>query len=458
MTPASAVDDVLGLLQRQCGLTFPAHRLGEVRDAVGRAADASAPGAPGRFAEHLRRNADALGALLDDLTVGETYFFRHPDQFDLIRDVILPEITARRGADHTVRVWSAGCSSGEEAYSLAMALKHAGLAARSRVVATDISPRSLAKARAAEYGEWSLRDQGRRALPDLNVRGKRYAVADDIRAAVDFRLLNLASQDYPSAGAGLWEVDLILCRNVMLYLAPAATAEVVWRLWATLADGGWLLVGPADPSPAQWADFDVVPTPAGPAYRRPGAVPRTPAVPVLQHEPQPQHEPRPAAHPRPEPAAEEVPIAPPRTTDDDAPRLPPVPPAGGDTGEADDVRRIRALADSGQTGRAEAELAAARSVGGARADLERLHALLMMAAGRWAEGVRSARRALYLDRRSAEGHFVMGLLLERLGRRPQAARAFRNAVELCRSDGGDAGLARAAGARLALLQREGPPR
>lgn len=113
--------------------------------------------------EEIRGDSALFDELVDELTVRETYFFRHAAQFELIRDQILPDLTSRYAPHHIFRCWSAGCSTGEEAYSLAILLFAIGFGNRSHVTGTDISLAALSRARAGKYGEWSLRGRARRS-------------------------------------------------------------------------------------------------------------------------------------------------------------------------------------------------------------------------------------------------------------------------------------------------------
>jgi chemotaxis protein methyltransferase CheR len=142
-----------------------------------------------------------IDELVNELTVGESYFFREPQIFDFIRDEVFPEVLARRGATHTLRIWSAGCASGEEAYSLAITLIDAGL--DGHVLATDLSQRALQRARAATYRRWALR-----GLESLLIRrcfheaGNAWTLDPRFRVPVTFEFHNLARDVYPSIAAG----------------------------------------------------------------------------------------------------------------------------------------------------------------------------------------------------------------------------------------------------------------
>ncbi len=207
--------------------------------------------APGDYADRLARQ-DAAGLaerelLTRQVTTGETYFFRDPGQFELIARHVLPELIARRADRRRLRLWSAGCSTGEEAYSLAMVLLESAprLAGWDlRVLGTDINTDALDRARAGVYGEWSFRgmDKGRMAR-HFHPEGDQWRIGPNLRQAVRFRQLDLVHGQAPDTDPDLDDVDLILCRNVFIYMTPEATAQVSARLSRILADGGYLVTG-----------------------------------------------------------------------------------------------------------------------------------------------------------------------------------------------------------------------
>jgi chemotaxis protein methyltransferase CheR len=177
---------------------------------------------------------EAEDALVAAATVGETYFFRQHEHFDLLAELPLP-------ATGRLTAWSAGCSSGEEAYSLAGALRQRfGLEAPALTVwATDINVKALDAARRAEYGRWSWRDG------DANAAAARQALALDPRskACVHFARHNLLD---PPAFAEAGAFDLIFCRNVLVYFSPVSAERAVKHLREALKPGGWLILGNMD--------------------------------------------------------------------------------------------------------------------------------------------------------------------------------------------------------------------
>jgi chemotaxis protein methyltransferase CheR len=189
------------------------------------------------------RTAQELQTLIDCLTTNKTSFFRENQHFEYLRTRILPEI---RNHGSRLRIWSAGCSSGEEPYSIAMMVRDQwpGIdKADVRILATDISGRMLAKARLAEYEKESLRDiPPAYILKYFNSSGigsqKTYKVQDKIRSLVHFARLNLMD-DWPMKGP----FDVIFCRNVMIYFDTSTQRRLVQRFHRFLVPGGYLLVG-----------------------------------------------------------------------------------------------------------------------------------------------------------------------------------------------------------------------
>ena len=171
---------------------------------------------------------------------GETSFFRHPAWFERFQETLAecPSQTA---------VWSAGCSGGQEAYSLAMAARQAAGAAERvvRVLGTDISRRQLAKAAAGAYSEAELREcpaamRARHFVPAPDGRG--WVVCPEVARQVRFDHANLLDPaTYPALSP-----DVIFCRNVLLYFRPDVRLRCLERLRNCLRPGGWLFLGPAD--------------------------------------------------------------------------------------------------------------------------------------------------------------------------------------------------------------------
>ena len=246
MNDTALFDELEQLAARRIGLRIP----GDARD---------------RFAAMLRERAAHLGYSLEDyrvflagkqateeweefaraFTTGETFFFRDHGQFDLLRFRLLPELIARHHHDKTLRLWSAGCASGEEVYSLAMLVdmllplpQHGGWDIL--ILGTDIDSAAIDKARRGRYGQWSFR----MIPPALQQRyfhlvGNEWILDERIRRMVTLRVSNLVGEPFPDSE--LRDMDLILCRNVFIYFDPAAVSAVAAKFAATLREGGYLM-------------------------------------------------------------------------------------------------------------------------------------------------------------------------------------------------------------------------
>lgn len=499
---------VADLIRARSGLTFPDIRVRDVEATVQRVMKSHALDSFPQVLQLLEEDAAARDALVADLTIGETYFQRDTGQFDLLRTRLLPELL-ERVHDRPLRIWSAGCASGEEPYSIAMLLEELGAAGRAQIIGTDIARPRLTDAQRAIYSKWSLR-----GMPDPMVeryfrqRGRFFELHSRLRQQVDFRYLNLAEDRFPSLAAGIWGMDLILCRNVLIYFDRPTVDRVARRLVASLSEEGWLLLGASDPSLAERVHCTTVLTGAGVVYRRPSAPGGANAAggwyataPVPPPAPTPDREssappldnggaPPPTWDAAPPPAAaagrgaEEDPTAGGDMGPDPVPSpRPPAEPAAAASLEErvaeaygrrdfDAVIQVleavpasalsehawvcwlRALANQGCM--EEAGLVAARALEshGPTAELLYLHAVLLLHSGRAADAAAAARRALYLDRTLIVAHLTLADALRRTGSVEASRRSLRNAAALLASLDRDAPVAASDGdtaGRLAEL-------
>lgn len=193
--------------------------------------------------------------LIARLTNNESYFFRDKGQMSLLRERILPEIIARNQSRRSLRLWSAGCSTGEEAYSLAMLVdellpQRQGTGTSGweiLILGTDIDEPALQKARLGVYGLWSFRAM------DVMRRNRYFQAHQDgwqineaIRARVKFTRCNLVGDAFPSNSTGIHDIDLLLCRNVFIYFEPQAIAQVLPKFTQALRENGCLMTGHAE--------------------------------------------------------------------------------------------------------------------------------------------------------------------------------------------------------------------
>lgn len=419
-----AAADVLAWAARHAGLHFPETRAEELRATVSRALAASAAATAADYLHLLHTDRPTRDALITALTVGETFFFRDTGQLEVIRSRIVPELIARRPAG--VRAWSAGCATGEEAYTLAILLLEANALGREKVLGTDVSWHRLQRARTASYRTWSLRGIG----PDRIARyfhgsGAHYKLRDALRERVQFRRHNLLQED------GDWPagMDLIVCRNVLIYIDRVSIGRIVDGLLRALAPNGWLVLGAADPPLKTAPEYETIVTEAGLVYRRrsAGVSLPVPAAETTLAEQAHDRAPRPFVAPvssesrqagRSEARRRAV-----ESTADEA-----------EDGAAADLDAALAhvydLADRGVLRGAIAACDTALARWGARADMLGTKAFLLVAAGDAESGADAARGALYLDPKLAVAHMALGEACAMTGATEAAARAFRNAERL----------------------------
>lgn len=175
----------------------------------------------------------------------ESYFFRDAGQFALFKNAVLPAVMEANRSERSLRIWSAGCSTGEEPYSIAIILKEVlPRDWKCLILGTDADEQTLRKAREGVYTEWSFR----KVDPEIqrqyfHKRKGKWALIDEIRSMVTFRLGDLIEDDYPSVAAELHHMDIIFCRNVFIYHSSSAISTALEKLSHTLSENGYLITG-----------------------------------------------------------------------------------------------------------------------------------------------------------------------------------------------------------------------
>lgn len=187
------------------------------------------------------QDESTIARILSVCSVGETMFMRHPDQFQALAKVVM---TGTLGdSKRPLSVWSAGCSTGEEAYSLAALL--AGCPGGVRVLGSDVSSRAIERAKTGRYRYWSLRGVDPISTASwLEIDSVNAEVRSPIRNLVKFQVHNLMTDPYPEG------VDIIFCRNVLLYFREDTAAVVLQRFYDILRPSGVLFIGYVDPVPS----------------------------------------------------------------------------------------------------------------------------------------------------------------------------------------------------------------
>lgn len=215
-----------------------------------------------------RNGALERQALTEMLTVHETYFFREPRQLHAVENEILPDLIKTRARERKLRFWSAGCSTGEEAYTLAMLVRRISRLEGwdVHITGTDVSLQVVQKAREACYQENSFRaDEPLVNSRDFERHGERLCVKDEIKKIVSFYEENLVLRAQKRQHA---QYDLIMCRNVFIYFAPQTQRRVARMFFQMLRPGGYLLLGHAESLLSYNLDFEVVTLRDDLVYRR----------------------------------------------------------------------------------------------------------------------------------------------------------------------------------------------
>jgi chemotaxis protein methyltransferase WspC len=351
--------------------------------------------------EQLQASTEELHELIETVVVPETWFFRDHEAFAALARLATGEwLPAHPGG--MLRLLSVPCSTGEEPYSMTMALLDAGLPpGQFHVDALDISTRALAQAKTGVYGTNSFRGQ------DLSFReryfqpaGNRYALAERLCEKVNFRQGNLLSTDFPCGGQ---PYDVIFCRNLLIYFDRSTQHRAMTSLASLLAPGGFLFVGPAEAFLASGSGFASINHAMSFAFRRTGTKPaesapvpvRTAATPVKTHS---------RLRTRPEVKVHRPPAQP--------LTAPPIA----------DLLVVRRLADAGRLREAAEACELHLQHHGPSSEAYYLAGILKSAAGNREGAAECYRRVLYLEPEHGEALLHLALLTETLGDTPAAER------------------------------------
>jgi chemotaxis protein methyltransferase CheR len=213
-------------------------------------------------------------ALASHLTVGETYFFRDDNYFRTLEEHLLAELhKAPASGIKRLKIWSAGCSTGEEPYSIAILLSKFTHIIRDwnvTILASDINPLALKKASRGVYNEWSFRGTPEWVKQKYfrKIENGYWEIQPFVKKMVKFFYLNLAEDSYPSYINNTSEVDIIFCRNVLMYFGVDQREMVVQRLRNSLVEGGWLAVSPSEMSQELFSQFSAVNLAGTVVYRK----------------------------------------------------------------------------------------------------------------------------------------------------------------------------------------------
>lgn len=419
------------LIAREIGLFFPPERQADLRRGVGSAAAQWGFTTIEECIEWMLSpqflKAHAI-ELAQHMTVGETYFFRDAKTFDVLSQRVLPALIEKRRKSRTLHLWSAACCTGQEPYSIAILLHQLMPDLEEWTITlfgTDLNPVFLKKAAAGIYGDWSFRE-----TPDWfklryfkRAGEKEWAILPQIKKMVTFLPLNLVDEQFPFPFENRDTMDMILCRNVLMYFTFPQAMKVVSHLRKIIREDGWLVAGPSEGAQVMANRFTPV--------NYPGVILYKPAVPGAE-------KPRPSVAP----PKEEPDIPPPRKKKKVAAPTTPVSFAEEATRCANAGDLNAALSCCDRWIQAEKLNPAAHY----------LRAVVLQESGDARGARQSLQRALYLEPRHILAHFTLANLARSSGDALEANRHFDNTLELLQSWPPDKPLPESGGMTAARLQ------
>lgn len=420
-------------VEARIGLHLPEGRLLDTERGVRAAAAEMGWTDVEKFARHLLDAPDCqelVDLLAAHLTIGETYFYRDPRAFEVLEKDVLPEVMrtiTEQGRPKKLRIWSAACCSGEEPYSIAMSV-HRVLGARPdwkvSIMGTDLNPRFLRKAREGIYGPWSFR-----TLPEemreryfLKRANDRWEVDECIKRYVTFASLNFVDDVFPSLKNETEALDIIFCRNVLMYFSRETAGLIIDKLRACLNEGGWLFTSATDAPRELFKGLERYEADGTMVYRRREESPMQnvitlPLVPLTLP-------PLPPAPPVPLSVVElpELSVVDPlpRKSAIDAPA----------STQSDSLQKARKCADRGRFEESLNAVDEAIQEDKLNAVSHYLRGVILHEMNREAEATVSLNRALYLDPNFVIAHITLGNVMRRCAKDRVASRCFENARNL----------------------------
>lgn len=432
------------LIAEKIGLRFPPERWQELEkkmNAVAREFGVADNAALTRQLISSSLTQAQIEILASHLTVGETYFFRETQLFEILERHVLPElIRTRQGSERRLRIWSAGCCSGEEPYSIAISLHKAIPNIKEwdvTLLATDINPQFLRKAAEGVYGEWSFRGvptwiKERYFRP---TKDGRFEISSSIKERVTFSYLNLVEDAYPSLLNNTNGMDVIFCRNVLMYFSQPHVKKVARNFRRALVEGGWLIVSPTESMQILSSPFAAVNFPDATLYRKESHAARSEKRPDVFYPPPqtvtPPPEPIPSLPASPPPARNEPPPNPyleAQVLYERGLYIEVVEKLVGQKSVEAFTLMARAFANQGKL--AEAKTWCDKAIAAKKLDagLHYLLATILLEQNQPDAASASLKRSLYLEPKFALAHFALGHLALRQGKNKEASKHLHNAL------------------------------
>ena len=382
---------------------------------------------------------DQIRILASHLTIAETYFWREPQVFSALTDHILPElIKSKKKGEKSIRIWSAGCSTGEEPYSIAIALHKTIKKIEDwniTILATDINPVALSKAEHGIYDTWSFRNSPAWLKSGYfrHKEDRQYKIIPEIKQMVTFTCLSLVEM---SAIRNSNTMDIIFCRNVLMYFTNEWITKISQNLFHSLSEDGWFVVSSSELSSQVFPQFTPVNFPGAVLYRKTinGSAFSFPSIDSKEKEVQLTST---FSHPLPISPSPHLPISP-------SPHLP-IPPspllpithssiqkhqAIPEETSTERIFAIRSLANQGYLSEALSLCNEAIASYKLSSGLYFLRASILQEQDNYSDAIASLKQTIYIDPDYIMGHFAMGNLFIRLGNTRNANRYLNNALAL----------------------------
>ena len=267
MNRRAQLGKIANIVRNEIGLNFEDNRLDDLERGIISALEEIKIENKSEFIENLSSTSSIepffLKVLSSHLTVGETYFFRENPAMNFFVKKMMPEVIHKANQDkREIKIWSAGCSSGEEAYSLAILInEHFPELPRNSfsILATDISSKAINKAISGKYTEWSFRETpGNIKKKYFEQKDGFWNISPGIKRLVNFSYLNLAKESFSYQIAATDNVDIIFCRNVLMYLAPDKIKKAAENFYNSLYNNGWFITSQVELNDEYFSLFNKV--------------------------------------------------------------------------------------------------------------------------------------------------------------------------------------------------------
>jgi len=451
--------EVCEVIDARMGLHFPVERWDLFSRNLAQASSAFGFENFDQFIDWLiitKLDKNQIEKLASFLTISETYFWREQPVFKALTDFIIPEIIKlKKDSNRNIRIWSAGCSNGEEPYSLAIALCETIPDIKNwqiQILATDMNPVALEKAEKGIYTQWSFRNSpGWMKVKYFQDLGEgKFRVIPKIRNMVTFANLNLAADNFPDPANNTHAIDILFCRNVLMYFSDEWVTQIANKLYQSLQPDGWFVVASCELSSQRFPQFKSINFAGAVLYRKgstdfPGSF--NPFTSVLNTEAiSRNYIPKKVS-----PKTEQLNFIPdsellnfpdvilPEVLTNSLIGIPEeiVLPITALNNKKDITSLIREMADEGNLPGALALCEAGIKEDKLAISIYFLRASILQELGKIPEALSSLKQAIYMDQNFVMGHFTLGNIYHREGNLKFAIRYFNNALDLLKACGDD---------------------